>query len=156
MCALCAPATSSMPSALSGLAGLWPSHWSCSCNRATACQQAFLGRQNPLAEQEFKAFLAIALARSIQSDLVLAHLSLHGKSCRLARLWHLTAIVQAPVQMNYLVMVEAASRIGCVHLFLEDEHVLCREDLWNSLYLMITLHEKSISCQLIPRQTLIL
>lgn len=53
-------------------------------------------------EQEFKAFLVMALAGSVRSALELAHSSLCGKSCQLAFLQDVSAAAQAPAQNIHL------------------------------------------------------
>lgn len=64
-------------------------------------------------EQEFKAFLVLALAgRALE----LAHSSLSGKSCQLAFLRDVSAAAQAPAQNIHLVMLQEAWRIRCIFL----------------------------------------
>lgn len=77
--------------AISSLAGLRP------LRRTRAVSLA-----GKTTEQEFKAFLVMALAGSVRSALELAHSSLCGKSCQLAFLQDVSAAVQAPAQNIHL------------------------------------------------------
>lgn len=64
-------------------------------------------------EQEFKAFLVMALAgRALE----LAPSLLCGKSCQLASLRDVSAAAQTPAQNIHLVMLQEAWRIRCISL----------------------------------------